>query len=292
MSVCQTEIRTPKGLGRFDVNKIPKSDILLLESLYCLPFAKKYKETNDCKIISMIVDTSFWIKKLSVFRKLYYKMYLDSVDAFITLSERSKKDIGKYMKANGFQYKPIIVVRPFLANNFRKKINLTRNILFIGNAAREKGYIKLVKAMEHLPEFDLYLVGNCCKDVKKFGENVHLEGRVSSLAKYFQLCTYYVHPADFEPFGVAPLEAMYSSLIPILTKEVGVREIFTKKLERIVLSDNDPGSIARKIIEIDSLQVKKKIFIIKECRRIANQYTKEKNIKLFKKEFYKLSKII
>ena len=58
-------IKTPMGFRFFDNNKIPDSDILLLESLYCLPFAKRYKQkiNPQCKIISIIADTSFWKEK-------------------------------------------------------------------------------------------------------------------------------------------------------------------------------------------------------------------------------------
>ncbi|MFH0837079.1 MAG: hypothetical protein V1870_03035, partial [Candidatus Aenigmatarchaeota archaeon] len=54
LSVSQASVKTPKGFGFFDINTIPESDILLIESLYCLPFAKKYKNmidnmTESCK---------------------------------------------------------------------------------------------------------------------------------------------------------------------------------------------------------------------------------------------------
>ena len=299
-SVSQAKIKTPKGFGRFDTNKIPDSDILLLESLYCLSFAitkskdlAKFK-TRTCKIIAMIVDTSFWPEKLSIFRKLFYKMYLNSVDGFIALSERSKTDIETFMKNNGYKRKPIIVIRPFIANEIKpNKKTLNKNILFIGNEAKEKGYLKLVKAMDYLPEFQLYLIGNCKQILpKKLPKNIHAEGRVNSLKKYMELCTYYCHPADFEPFGVAPLEAMHAGLIPILTKEVGMTEIFTTPLKKLLLANNDPQHIARMLQFIDKLSINEKIKIIKESKKIASEYTKDKNIKLFKKEFDRLVKMI
>ncbi|MBI5331966.1 MAG: glycosyltransferase [Candidatus Aenigmarchaeota archaeon] len=330
LSVSQASIKTPKGFGRFDINSIPYSDILLIESLYCLPFAKKYKiaksqsdlvkmtespdkksisdlaigtteqsksiisKTKECKIIAMIVDTSFWLEKLSIFRKLYYSLYLDVVDGFMTLSERSKKDIEKFMKDNGYKKKPIIVIRPFMANAIKpSKKTLNKNILFIGNEAEEKGYLKLVKAMDYLPDFQLYLVGNCKQKLpKKLPKNIHIEGRVNNLKKYMEICTYYCHPADFEPFGVAPLEAMYAGLIPILTKDVGMTEIFTTSLKKLLLSDNSPEHIARMVQFIDRLAIDEKTDIIKESKRLASGYTKEKNIKLFKNQFDRLAKVI
>jgi glycosyltransferase involved in cell wall biosynthesis len=157
-------------------------------------------------------------------------------------------------------------------------------LLFIGHEPEEKGYKYLVRAMEFLPDFELFLVGSCCKNVKTKKKNVHLEGRVPSLKKYFERCSIYVHPADFEPFGVAPLEAMYAGLIPIISKDVGLGEMFDRKLAGLlVLKSNDPQEIAKKVREIYNL--KNKAQIIQKCRDLAKGWTKERSLKLFKKSF-------
>jgi len=279
-SVGARVVETPMGVGFFDQNKLRGSDILLLESLYCAPFARKYKKKNPgCKVISIIADTSFWSERLSIARKVYYKRYLGIVDGFLADSKRISNDIRSFTKH------PVAVVRPFATNRFDvKKRDFNKSLLFVGHEPEEKGYKYLVRAMEFLPDFELFLVGGCCKNVKTKKKNVHLEGRVPSLKKYFEKCSIYVHPADFEPFGVAPLEAMYSGLIPIISKDVGLGEMFDRKLAGLlILKNNDPEEIAKKVREIYNL--KNKTEIIQKCRALAKSWTREKSLKLFKKSF-------
>lgn len=72
-SIGARVVETPMGIGFFDRNKILGSDILLLESLYCAPFARRYKKKNpDCRVICIIADTSFWSERLGVLRRVFY----------------------------------------------------------------------------------------------------------------------------------------------------------------------------------------------------------------------------
>ncbi len=266
------------GIGFFDMNKLEGSDILLLESLYCAPFAKRYKKNYlSCKVISIIADTSFWPPRLNVARKMFYKVYLDTVDGFLADSNRIRGDLKNYIE------RPVAVVRPFAVNRFSiKKNDFSNALLFVGDEPEEKGYRYLVRAMDLLPDFELFLVGNCRKKVRTRRKNVHLEGRVSSLKKYFEKCSIYVHPADFEPFGVAPLEAMHAGLIPIITKDVGLSEMLNRELKKLLLlRNNTPGEIARKVLEIYNLKNKGKL--IKKCEALSRNWTEKKSVELFKK---------
>jgi len=281
-SVGARVVETPMGVGRFDQSKLKGSDLLILESLYCAPFARRYKKENpECKVISIIADTSFWSERLSILRKIYYRRYLPIVDGFIAVSERIKRDIQNYVS------KPVEVVRPFLVNKFRpRKRVFEREILFIGNEAKEKGYGNLVKSMDYLPDFELFLVGDCYRKVRARKPNIHVEGRVPKLDPYLEKCSIYAHPADFDPCPVSVWEAMYAGLLPIITKGVGQSELFSGDLERLVLEKNDPKSIADKIQEVYSIPDKRKL--IKECMKLSENHTREKSIARFKKSFYQL----
>lgn len=285
MSVCRSIVETPMGFGKFNIDKIPESDFLLIESLYCAPFAKKYKKLHpECTIISLIADTSFWEKKYGLARKLYYKLYLKSVDGFIAVSERIAKDAEKMTG------RPVFVVRPFLVNKHNiKKGRFGKNLLFIGNAAEEKGFGNAIKAMGKLSDFDLYLVGTCHKKIpKKQRENVHIECVVPSLEKYLKICSYYIHPADFDPSPVTVWEAMHAGLIPIISKNVGQSDLFTGKLKILVLENNTPETITKKIVELDGLSERKKQSLRKLCKKLVSKYTKENSIREFRKKFHML----
>jgi len=281
-SIGSRVVETPMGIGFFNLNKLKGSDLLLLESLYCAPFARQYKKKNpDSKIISIIADTSFWSERLGILRKMFYKRYLGSVDGFVVVSNRIKRDIQNHVD------KPAVVVRPFLVNKFRpKKRGFNKRILFIGNEAKEKGHGYLIKSMDHLLDFELFLVGDCYKKIRTKKANVHVEGRVPSLKPYFEKCSIYAHPADFDPCPSAVWEAMYANLIPIISEGVGQSELFKGGLRRLVLTRNDPKRIAEKITEIYALSGKKRL--IEKCRRLSNEYTKEKSVKRFKRSFSQL----
>jgi len=272
------------GIGFFDLEKLRGSDLLLLESLYCAPFARKYKKKNpNCTVISIIADTSFWSERLGVLRRIFYWRYLGYVDGFIAVSERIKRDIRSYVD------KPVFVVRPFLVNKVSpRRRTLNRKILFVGNEVKEKGYEYLIKSMKYLPDFQLFLVGDCYKKVRTREPNVHVEGRVPSLKPYFEECSIYTHPADFDPCPTVVWEAMYAGLIPIISKGVGQSELFKGELRKLIVSKNEPKSIANKITEIYNFKGKKRL--VEKCKRLSEDYTKEKSTKRFKKSFSQLIK--
>ena len=272
------------GIGFFNFNKILGSDLLLLESLYCAPFARRYKKKNpNCKIICIIADTSFWKERLGVLRKMFYKRYLSYVDGFIAVSEKIKKDIRDYID------RPVVVTRPFLVNKFKiKKRKLNKNVLFIGNEAEEKGFGYLIKSMEYLPDFELFLVGDCYKKIRTKKANIHVEGRVPSLKKYFEKCSIYAHPADFDPCPVVVWEAIYAGLIPIISNGIGQSELFKGELEKLIVTKNDPKIIAKKIAEIYNFKGNQRL--IEKCKTLSKEYTKEKSVKQFKKSFSQLMK--
>ncbi len=282
-SVGAGVVKTPMGMGFFDIDKIQDSDLLLLESLYCAPFARRYKKKNpNCKIISIIADTSFWSERLGILRKMFYWRYLPFVDGFAAVSYRIKRDIQNYVD------RPVVVVRPFLVNKFKfRRRGFNKKILFIGNKAKEKGYDYLIKSMEHLPDFELFLVGDCCKRIRAKITNVHMEGRVPSLKPYFENCSIYAHPADFDPCPVVVWEAMYAGLVPVISG-VGQSELFKGSLKKLVLTRNDPKTIADKIAEVYALKGKREL--IEKCKKLSKEYTKEKSIRRFKKSFYRLTK--
>lgn len=281
-SIGARVVETPMGVGFFDFNKLRGSDLLLLESLYCAPFARRYKKKNpDCKIICIIADTSFWSERLGILRKMFYWRYLPLVDGFVAVSNRIKRDIQNYVN------RPAVVVRPFFVNKFRpRKREFNRRVLFIGNEAEEKGFKYLIKSMKHLPDFELFLVGDCCKKIRTREPNVHVEGRVPSLKPYFEKCSFYAHPADFDPCPVVVWEAMYAGLIPIISDGVGQSELFKGALKKLVVTKTDPQTIADKVRQIYNLP--RKPALIKKCQKLSEEYSREESVGAFKKSFMQL----
>ncbi|MBD3230471.1 MAG: glycosyltransferase [Candidatus Lokiarchaeota archaeon] len=291
--VCQNIIQTPmpSNLRKVwkiffkEMGKIPHSDVLLLESLYCLPIAARYKKiiNPNCKIVSIIADTSFWKEKMNILRRIFYKIFLRYINGFITVSYRIKNEIKKYIK------RPTEVVRPFMINEFKTgAYKFNKKILFIGNEAKEKGFLNLIESMKLLENYELFLVGDCYKGIGKTANNVNVEGRVDNLAKYFNSCSIYVHPADYDPCPVSIFEAMHAGLIPIISKYVGQSEIFPKKLKNLIVQNNQPMTIKQKIKEVEAFSDDYKFHLIEKAIIISLNYKKDKSIKDFKEKFYKI----
>ncbi|MCK4300906.1 MAG: glycosyltransferase family 4 protein, partial [Planctomycetes bacterium] len=169
-----------------------------------------------------------------------------------------------------------------------RKGGFSKEILFIGNDAEEKGFGRLVKAMKYLPDFELSLVGTCAKKIRTKEPNVRVAGKVPSLDPYLEKCLIYAHPADFDPCPSVIWEAMYAGLIPVISEGVGQSEVFKGSLAKLVVAKTDPKHIADKIREVSELGNKKQI--ISSCKKLANDYTKPKSIARFKRAFAKLSK--
>lgn len=81
---------------------------------------------------------------------------------------------------------------------------------------------------------------------------------------------------------------MYAGLIPIITREVGQSELIPRSLNFLILENNNPKTIAKKILEIHNLSEAKKRSIVAKCRELAKRHSREKSIKSFKKALYKL----
>lgn len=269
-------------------DKIKNYNILFLESGSCLPLASSLKIRNkNLKIIMLVMDpivhNLFFIKKK--FLLFLIKKYVDGI---IAVSNYIKKLVIK----NGIKC-PIRVAYPYAYKIYRNcKPRLeNKNILFIGHARKTKGYMKLLEAFKLLKkrdsEWNLYLVGDCYKHIKERFDGLHVEGRVKNLEKYFNICSLYVHPADFDPCPVSVWEAMSAGLIPILTKNVGNSEVLEENgLKELIIENNDPVNIANKIEEIFYSNNKKEISHL--CRKIANDFTESKRKYMFRNEFFRL----
>jgi len=141
-------------------------------------------------------------------------------------------------------------------------------ILFIGIEFKRKGGAVLLEAFkrirEAVPDVELNIVGPAA--MESLPEGVVFHGRLSKgdpeqkarLEKLFRECTLFVLPSLYEPFGIAPLEAMLYQMPCLLTNawafpefvtpgvngelaEKGSAEDFAAKIIRLL---SDPGQLA------------------------------------------------
>ncbi len=100
----------------------------------------------------------------------------------------------------------------------------------------------------------------------------------------------YVHPAYFEPWGVTVLEAMSAGIIPILTRDTGSSELLIKKrLDNLVVKDNQPQTLAAKISEVHDYSKARKLSISNKCRNIIKRgYMEKQGLDVFRRAFLNL----
>jgi glycosyltransferase involved in cell wall biosynthesis len=269
------------------IYKGDKYDILFLESGTCLPLAISKKNSNT-KIVLLNADPLFYElpKNNYIKRKIIYFL-LSYVDIIIVNSDLNRKLALKHFD------KEIYIVNPFgLNSNFEIECDIeSKNLLFIANAGDYKGTNSLLDAVimlnDHETNYDLYIVGSSGDEIESDFKWLHKEGfQKNNLDPYFKKCSLYVHPAEYESFGAVILEAMSAGLIPIITEGCGVSDVFKEnELEILILENNKPDTIAKKITEISSKPVPWKKDISRKCREISSNYTEEKQLKIFKSTF-------
>lgn len=274
-------------LKLFNALKNNNYDAVLCEGGWTLPYGlvKKFLRPS-LKIVLLDNDTFFYIWLNSKIKRYALKFLLSWVDSIIAVSDLNKR-MGS-MAFNG----PIYKVTPYGVNNhFDINCDLqSKNVLFIGSDGPYKGYDLLVEALRIVnnkdDDFHLYLLGDCSKKVKEDYQWLHKEGFKRNLRRYFKKCSIYVHPAEFEAFGVVALEAMSAGMIPILTNSTGSSEILKRNnLDFLILEDNNPKNIASKILEVYNKPLSWKKEISKECKMISSQFSEDLQVKKFKEAF-------
>jgi len=112
-----------------------------------------------------------------------------------------------------------------------------KELLFIGVDFGRKGGWQLLRAFKHvrerLPESRLHIVGPRTLDIPpELAGGVRYHGFLAKsdphdyarLTRLFRECSLYVMPSLYEPFGIAPLEAMLHQLPCVVTNGWGLKE--------------------------------------------------------------------
>lgn len=214
------------------LNKIAKKQIVTIPDLIPLIYPQYYPLGIKSKVILEI--NKFLLKK--------------NVDAVITISETSKKDIVRL-----FNFDPEKIFVTYLAPNFKfeklskpkTKYKLPKRfVLYVGDVNWNKDLLTLVKACikakRHLvivgkqaasKDYDKNHIEN--KPLKilqeKYGNNkyIHRLGFVSNedLNAVWNLATVYCQPSLYEGFGLPVIEAMQAEVPVIASKTQAIVEV-------------------------------------------------------------------
>jgi glycosyltransferase involved in cell wall biosynthesis len=132
-----------------------------------------------------------------------------------------------------------------------------RVLLCVGRLAEQKGVDIAVRALakirEHEPAAVLVVLGEGPERRRLealAGEGVYLPGRVGDAASWYRRAELLVHPARWEGFGLALLEAMLAGKPVVATRVSSAPEIVADGETGLLVPPEDPEALARTVIEL------------------------------------------
>ena len=133
-------------------------------------------------------------------------------------------------------------------------------LLFIGTEFKRKGGPQLLEAFaivrQTIPSAELHIVGPHTLD--NIPPGVIFHGHLSKtdpaqsakLEVLFHTCTLFVLPSLYEPFGIAPLEAMLYQMPAIVTNAWALRECVTPGINGELVEKGNAEDLAAKITQL------------------------------------------
>ncbi|MEM2768729.1 MAG: glycosyltransferase [Candidatus Pacearchaeota archaeon] len=273
----------------FILNRIPKdTDVLLLEGGLGFIVGFLFKKFRKGKVIMICSDPLFKIlRENKLLGKIGYYM-TKNFDGFIATSK---------LMFNFIPFKNKEIVYPFAyTERFSKiKVNInSKNIIYVGIINKQKGVDRIVKIFfqiqKKIPEAKLFLVGEgpLKEKIKAINnEAIVLTGFIKNPERYMSKCAIYINLSRLDPFGVGVIEAMAAGLVPIISENVGAKDIVEKIDKSLIVKDEEEAT--KKIIELFRNKKKLKALSIK-VKKMGIKQNKKNSIKAFKRAFFNFVK--
>ena len=281
-----TSIKTPTGglfsipfLGKIlaarsiqpQLRKL-KPDVILTESMTRdLLAAHYYKRKNRMtKIVSILADPKLhYIKEGYDIDKMITYGSLKSVDWFLCSGKQMQDILPEKQRIHSTVFYPKMNYEP---NNFFPKFKNKNNFYFVGSLIKSKGIDEMNKFFVN--SGDQLIVYGDGPDKYKLHRQISYRGYNSNPHESaIDEVAYIVSFADFEPFGLAPIEGMLFGAIPFVSSRCGCKEI---------VSQLDPSLVFDTPEEIRSMHHK-----LRENEDLFKQYSKK--AKEIAEEYFKLS---
>jgi glycosyltransferase involved in cell wall biosynthesis len=122
-----------------------------------------------------------------------------------------------------------------------------RVLLCVCRLEPQKGVDVAIRALEEIPDAHLVVLGEGPQRAELeqlAGERVHLLGRVPDVAAWLRRADVLVHPARWEGFGLALLEAMLASLPVVATRVSSIPEIVVDGETGLLVPPDDASALA------------------------------------------------
>ncbi|MGA9157453.1 MAG: glycosyltransferase [Candidatus Sulfotelmatobacter sp.] len=129
-------------------------------------------------------------------------------------------------------------------------------LLYVASLQPRKDHINLLRAMTHIPDADLVLVGDGelrtqlerLAETLGIAERVHFLGRRKDVAELLKMTDIYVHPPAVEGFGIAAAEALAAGRPVVATDVPGLAQVVGNA--GVLVPPGDPARLAREVCNL------------------------------------------
>ena len=186
---------------------------------------------------------------------------LSSAQKIITVSELFMKWAVEYFPE--YREKFTYINNGIEWSDYEKVYSVDRDpylILAMGGGRPQKKNIVICKAVQILNEqykkpFKFVVLGRDYADTEKIKKSPYTMylGQLSKdeAVEWFRKAFIYIQNSSFEPFGLAPIEALCSGCNLLISKNIGAISILNSVQEDDIIQDCcDPNEIAKKILKV------------------------------------------
>ncbi|MCC6711159.1 MAG: glycosyltransferase family 4 protein [Candidatus Pacebacteria bacterium] len=268
-----------------------------------LPFLKRGKTVVTIHdVIPLLFPKQYPPGKRGTLNFMRQKLALKKVDAIITDSFASKKDIIFYLGVPAEKIHVVyLAANPFLepvtehhADEVRKELNLPKTyVLYVGDINYNKNVPQLIKALKYLPRHvHLVCVGKNFVEqeipewqaitaqlaLSDVTERVHFVPNIltddyETLASIYSGALVYVQPSLYEGFGLPLLEAMRCKTPVICGKNSSLKEVGN---EFVIYSGTNAEDFAENIETVLEMSETKRNKLISAASKWEKNFTWEK----------------
>lgn len=178
----------------------------------------------------------------------------------------------------------IMILNGIDFERFKPSGKIPNSIVFVGRLSKEKNPDKIVRAMDYLPNHQLYVIGfgpmgEQIKELCAKRANCRFIGKIKNenLPDYTKDKQFIAIPsAEFEAGPVTLIEGMACGCTPIITRVGWANEVITDKKNGYLLDNPEPETIAKTIRKAKpaSPAILRKSIKKFDLNSVASQYLK------------------